>query len=96
MKKGDFQAIENPFGDKSPAFEEFLKEKGFDGHKTGEPFRDKGKSEIAGNIKVYNASDIISAFDPLVQGKAQGGVVSLRDEARDMFRKPKGIASLTV
>ena len=29
-------------------------------------------------------------------GKAQGGVVSLRDEARDMFRKPKGIASLTV
>jgi hypothetical protein len=31
-----------------------------------------------------------------VQGKAQGGVVSLRDEARDMFRKPKGIASLTV
>tara|TARA_R100000697_G_scaffold117289_1_gene138657 strand:- start:53 stop:1216 length:1164 start_codon:yes stop_codon:yes gene_type:complete len=29
-------------------------------------------------------------------GKAQGGVVSLRDEARNMFRKPRGIASLTV
>lgn len=38
--------------------------------------------------------DSISAKSDI--GKAQGGVVSLRDEARDMFRKPKGIASLTV
>ena len=38
--------------------------------------------------------DAVSAKSDI--GKAQGGVVSLRDEARDMFRKPKGIASLTV
>ena len=38
--------------------------------------------------------DSISAKSDI--GKAPGGVVSLRDEARDMFRKPKGIASLTV
>ena len=38
--------------------------------------------------------DSISAKSDI--GKAQCGVVSLRDEARDMFRKPRGIASLTV
>ena len=97
IKRGDFDVIENPFRDGTPAFEDFLKTKGFDGHTTGEPFtKSSGEKVIAGNVKVYNADDIVSAFDPLVQGKAQGGLATLDHEARNMFRKPRGIASLTV
>ncbi len=97
IKRGDFDVIENPFRDGTPAFEDFLKSKGFDGHTTGEPYtKSSGEKVIAGNVKVYNAGDIVSAFDPLVQGKAQGGLATLDHEARNMFRRPKGIASLTV
>ena len=61
-----------------------LKKLGFDGH-TAYEGSDK-------NFAVYDTDLIVSG----IEKKAQGGLATLDHEARDMFRKPKGIASLTV
>ena len=74
---------------------------------TGAPLRTQYNVEDGVVTESKEISDLIDKvlkerdlYDPLVDVdalfKAQGGVVSLRDEARDMFRKPRGIASLTV
>ena len=61
-----------------------LKKLGFDGHTT---YLDGNK-----NYAVYNTDLIVSG----IEKKAQGGLATLDHEARDMFRKPRGIASLIV
>ena len=74
---------------------------------TGDPLRTQYNVEDGVVTESKEISDLIDKvlkerdlYDPLVDMdalfKAQGGVVSLRDEARNMFRKPRGIASLTV
>ena len=84
IQKGDYLAIENPFGDGTPAFQTFLQEQGYDGHKTGEV--GKGGKEL-GNIKVYSEDSIVSAFDPSLQQQQQFATAGT---------DPAGIASLNV
>jgi len=73
-----------------PSFEETglddaLRDLGFDGFTTREP--DKGNAK---NYAVFNVENIV----PGVAKKAEGGVVSLADVARNMNRGPRGVGSL--
>jgi hypothetical protein len=52
--------------------------------------------EVLKERDLYNPFFMFEEVEKPLVNFSEGGVVSLRDEARDMFRKPRGIASLTV
>lgn len=77
------------------------------GEKAGDPLRKQYKKTADGKTVVLNAEvdELIDEvlkerdlWDPffMLKEMAQGGLATLDHEARDMFRKPRGIASLTV
>ena len=79
----------------------------FVGEKAGAPLRKQSKKTADGETVVVNAEvdELIDEvlkerdlWDPffMFKGMAQGGLATIDHEARDMFRKPKGIESLTV
>ena len=78
------------------------------GAKAGDPLRKQYKKTADGETVVVNAEidELIDEvlkerdlYDPLFMlfdEFAEGGLATLDHEARNMFRKPRGIASLTV
>mgnify|MGYP003130993062 CR=1 FL=1 len=78
------------------------------GAKAGDPLRKQYKKTADGETVVVNAEidelidevlkerDLYDPFFMLFDEFAEGGLATLDHEARNMFRKPKGIESLTV
>ena len=74
IKIGDYNAFENPFGEKAPGaksenFQAYLQEQGYDGHKTGDT--SPGSKKEFGNVKVYSGDSLVSAFDSSLQQQQQ-------------------------
>jgi len=76
---GDWRSFEET------GLDQALRDLGFDGFTTREP--DKGNAK---NYAVFNVDNIV----PGVAKKAEGGVITLADVARNMNRGPRGLDGL--